>query len=161
MVSVQQESARALEFLLPGGQGARQTGLVVVAIGAVLSAWGIVGNVQYNAHVWVIAGAILGAWGLGLIGVPRSAAGNSDARLRKGGQTTAARNLRIVKRNGPFGDAEWYAQFEYNAADGLSYANRFRLPGARSASKIAGDASGVAVRYLDEDPSRSILVVRG
>jgi hypothetical protein len=58
------------------------------------------------------------------------------------------------------GATEWVIDYEYEASDGLHYANSYRVPSAETARQVADAPDQIVVRYAADDPSWSILVVR-
>lgn len=161
VVPVKPQRSSVGEALVPGGQGGRQAGLAVIAMGAAVIAYGMFGGMQYNAHVPVIIGVVVCLYGVILAGFPRRKGQSGSDRLRTVGRTGSPRVTQIRRRISAFGGAEWYADYEYEATDGLHYAASFRLPSAKAAQQVATTPDSAVVRYDEDDPSASILVVRG
>lgn len=147
-------------LVTPGELGANVAGLYLMVIGVAVLAWGVFGGLEYNARVWMALGAGLATLGLVQAVWPRRPVGRSRPDLRRSGSTAPVRITRIRRRTSPVGIAEWVVDYEYEASDGLHYANSFRVPSAKTARRVADDPDQIVVRYAATDPSWSILVVR-
>lgn len=154
------QRASFAEALFPGGQGARQAGLGVLAVGAALIAYGMFGGMPYNAHVPVIIGIAICVYGVVLAAAPRRSGQSGPDSLKLSGRTGSPRVTQIRRRMSALGGAEWYADYEYEATDGLHYNSAFRLASAKAAQQVATTPDSAVVRYDEDDPSASILVLR-
>jgi hypothetical protein len=160
-VPVETQRAGAVEGLVPGGQGAKSSGLALLAVGAGVAAFGLLGGMQYNGHVVAIVGAALLVWGVVLAAAPRRPGASGDPSLRTRGRTAPADVRAVRRRLSAMAPPEWYVDYEYEASDGLHYAGAAKLPDAKTAQRVATDPSCVVVRYNDIDPALSIVVLQG
>jgi len=159
-VPVERDPLGVASLVTPGELGANVAGLYFMVSGVVLLAWAVFGGLEYNARVWMALGAGLATLGLVQAVWPRRPVGRSRPDLRRSGSTAPVRITRIRRRTSPVGATEWVVDYEYEASDGLHYANAFRVPSAKTARRVADDPDQIVVRYAAADPSWSILVVR-
>ncbi|MCB9520666.1 MAG: serine/threonine protein kinase [Myxococcales bacterium] len=153
------ERAPLLEAFAPTGQGGREGGTIIAVAGALVAAYGVLGNLEYNGHLVAAIGAVIAAYGLLTVFAPRRAAGRTSPAASRG-ETVDAEVSRIVRRVGPFGGAEWIVEYHYVGPDELHYSNRSRLPSANAARDIAVDPARLGVRYDRGDASATVVVLR-
>ena len=156
-IAVVTDEAPAAEMFAPGGQGAASVGVGFTVAGVAVTAFGLVGPLEYNEAIWVAVGLMIALYGGLLLLVPR----RRPSRTPGGsGEVTTPQVNELIKRVGPLGSVEWYVDYSFLARDDLHYEGRFRLPSAAAAKEVANDPSRLRVKYAADDPLASVLLFR-